>query len=298
MNLTNQLSLPEPIVEAIRNDSYDPGESDYTVTGLIQPVRIRSLMRRHGDEVTEDASDRIFALLGQAIHTILERAYPSVTEFQMGIKEEPRYITEKRYYIEIDGVKVGGRIDVYDNQTKTLSDYKLCSRYVTADGLKPEWVQQCNMESLIMRENGIYVGAMQIVAIYRDWSLMAAARKDDYPTKQVEVFPVPAWSEASTVSFMRDRIKAHQNGRDAPPLCTMEERWNDGTKWAVMKKGAKRAIKLFEDKEQAEAAVHWQNGILPNPKYYLEERPAEDKRCKFYCPVAKFCDYGRLVLEV
>lgn len=246
------------------------------------------MTKRHGGELTEDVSDRIFALLGQCIHILLERGTAS-----------ERYIVEKRFYMNIDGVRVGGRIDVFDRVTQTLSDYKLCSRYVIDDGVKPEWVQQDNMNALIMAHNGIYVGSMNIVAILRDWSLMMAFRKDDYPKRQVAVLSVPTWREESTVAFMRARIKAHQEGMEAPPLCTPEERWNDGSKWAEMKKGAKRAIKLFDSKEKAEAAAEWDNGlgIMKGQKYYVEERPAVDKRCKFYCPVAKFCDYGRLVLE-
>jgi len=104
------------------------------------------------------------------------------------------------------------------------------------------------------------------------------------------------WSDKEAVEFMRKRIEAHEAGKDDPPVCSMQERWNPGTQWAMMKKGSKRAIKLFETESQANAAATFKNGMV-TPKYYVEERPGEDKRCKFYCDVWKFCSYGQLVHE-
>src|SRR6266480_3301089 len=89
--LTNSLSLPQPLVEAVRADDYDRGECDYTTTQLIRPVRINSLLQKHRDQICEDVSDRIWTLFGQAIHTVLERAKDGiVTDF----------ITEERYFMK------------------------------------------------------------------------------------------------------------------------------------------------------------------------------------------------------
>ena len=74
MKITNNHNLPQSVVSAVSNDPYDRGGSDYTCTELISPVRQVMLRHRHGDEITEDASDRVWSLLGQAVHHILERA--------------------------------------------------------------------------------------------------------------------------------------------------------------------------------------------------------------------------------
>jgi hypothetical protein len=72
--LSNRLNLPEPLVRAIANDSYNSGTSDFTATGLIKPSQMIALEKKHANEITEDASDLIYSLQGQSIHTILERA--------------------------------------------------------------------------------------------------------------------------------------------------------------------------------------------------------------------------------
>ena len=77
MKITNNTGLPGAIVEAIKNDEFTPGRSDITVTQLIGPPRIRVLKKQHGSEIIEDASNMIFALMGKAVHGILEKAEPS-----------------------------------------------------------------------------------------------------------------------------------------------------------------------------------------------------------------------------
>ena len=74
MQITNNANLPEAIVNAVRNDPYDAGACDISVTKLIGPPQIRVLEREHAEELTEDASDRIWSLIGQIGHGILERA--------------------------------------------------------------------------------------------------------------------------------------------------------------------------------------------------------------------------------
>ena len=73
MKYTNKLNLPQPLVSAIVNDKYDSGTSDISVTSLLKPYQLRALERHH-DKLTEDIADRIWSLLGQVIHGILERA--------------------------------------------------------------------------------------------------------------------------------------------------------------------------------------------------------------------------------
>ncbi len=60
-----------------RNDPYDAGDCDISVTRLIGPPQIRVLERQHAEDLTEDASDRIWSLVGQIGHGILERAETS-----------------------------------------------------------------------------------------------------------------------------------------------------------------------------------------------------------------------------
>ncbi len=73
MQLTNKKGLPQTIVDAIKNDGYSYS-GNISVSGLFDSVQIRQLRRQHKDEIVVDVSDMVFALLGQAVHAVLERA--------------------------------------------------------------------------------------------------------------------------------------------------------------------------------------------------------------------------------
>lgn len=81
--LTNKKNLSEAIVRALGRDWYSgTGEKrDYSVTELLNPPKIIHLMRRHKDELEEDVSEKIFMLMGSAMHAILERANEHDVEF-------------------------------------------------------------------------------------------------------------------------------------------------------------------------------------------------------------------------
>jgi len=287
MVLTNRNNLPLPLVEAVRNDPYDRGDCDFSVTELILPPRIGELRRQHRGEITEDASDRIFALLGQAIHTILERVAGE------------RYLVEKRFtiYHKNSGVKVSGRIDCFDQQTRTLADYKLTSRYATKDGIKPEWEAQGNLNRLLMEKNDTKVKKIEFWAIYRDWSKMAVSRGvKEMPLEQVQAFEIPMWDLAETEAYLDERIQLHQEAAETLPLCTDEERWYKPAKWAVMKKGREKAIRggLCASEE---AAAEMIAGFDDPKQYRIEYRKGEHQRCMHYCDVAPFCSFFKELLE-
>jgi hypothetical protein len=259
--LTNRFNLPAPLVNAIRNDSYTSGGSDITVTGLIRPAQMRRLLQ--GREVTEDASDVIWRLLGQAVHAILERAYPDAA------------LTEKRVYATVNGWRVSGQFDVYDNGV--LTDYKITSVY-SRNG-KDEWTQQLNLLAALCRLNDLPVQRVEIVAIFRDWRPREAqfGGDRDYPESQVAVIPVELWDAWEAEAFLSSRVSEHQ--QEDPPPCTDEERWFQPGKWALMQKGRKRAIKLFPEKPE----------IILSKDQYWEERPGRYARCEGYCNASPYC---------
>ena len=74
LKYTNNQNIPEEIIRAVHNDSYSKGASTMSVTGLLAPPRIRLLKEEHDSEISVDVSSEIWKLLGQSVHTILERA--------------------------------------------------------------------------------------------------------------------------------------------------------------------------------------------------------------------------------
>ena len=296
MKLTNRLNLPAPIVEAIKNAGYDKGKSDITATGLIEPVRLAALKHRYAEDITEDASDLIYSLQGQSIHTILERA--------AGALKSQGFIAEERFYIEVEGWTVGAQIDVYDAGQRLLQDYKVTSVYSVKDGVKEEYAQQMNIQAECLRQAGYVVDRLQIVAILRDWSKGERDRdqKDaeakgftsKYPQHQVKIIDVPLIPREEVLDFIKSRVAAHKAARlvsdSQLPECTDDERWARASKWAVMEKGKKRATKLHDTEADAKAHAE-QLGAK------VEARPGQSIRCASYCPMASKCSQWKKIRE-
>lgn len=296
MKLTNVLDLPDAIVEAVRNDDYDRGRSDITVTQLLSPARQVELLRRHSDEIVEDASDMIWALLGKAVHNILERA-------------ETIARVEERLYTQCLGWNVGGQFDrcvlvpapangPLGSDTEhtipanwRMQDYKVMSSWEILNGLKPEREQQLNLLAYLARQNGHRVVELEAVCILRDWSKLEVMRNENYPRKQVARVPVKVWSNADCHNFLMDRISEHQKAqRHELPLCTDEERWSKPDVWAVTKEGRKSALRLLNSEQEA---IEWIGSNVKDAdrsKITIVHRQGEDTRCLHYCAVAPFCD--------
>jgi hypothetical protein len=281
MKFTNALGLPDPIARAVMNDQYNPGQSDFTVTTLIGPPRIRVLRKRNRDKLTEDVADRLYSLLGQSVHTILERAAVEGA------------LAEVRLYANVDGLRISGQLDhaVFLPGYGLLQDYKLCSLWT--DTKKPEWIQQINMLAWLLRANGYDVTKGQIVPIYRDWSKARARREPGYPQHQSQLVDIELWPDEDVLKFVRERIKAHVDAEMGElPNCTDEERWYRGEQFAVMKGDNKRATKLFDFRNHAEEFAK------TDPKFRVERRAGENVRCRDYCQVSDHCEqYKRLSRE-
>lgn len=273
MILTNKLGLPEALVSAVANDPYNAGDCDISVTRLIQPPQLRYYAKKHAAEITEDASERIWSLLGQSIHTILERA-TDVTQAQR----------ENRLFTEVLGWTVSGAYDRFIGAK--MQDYKVTSTYSVRDEGKQEWEWQINLLAALARRNGMVVEEGEVVAILRDWSRANAMRDSEYPQQAVLPVRIPIWTPEQAEAFLHARVALHQQAENTgnPMPCTDEERWFSGEKFAVMKKGGKRAVKLHPTREEAEA--HAKNS---GTGFHVEHRVGEYKRCSTYCAASEFC---------
>lgn len=270
MKFTNKLGLPQPIVDAVTNDPYTKGDSHISITGLIAPPRIRVLKKLHEAELEEDVSERIWSLLGQVMHGILERA-------------NKQALSEERFYVDIDGIRVSGQLDAY-YESGLIQDYKLVSLYQVKDGVKLEYEQQLNSYAYLLRANGLIVNKLELVCILRDWTKTKAKQDYEIPQQQVVKLEVPMWTNEEAFEFLTERVKIHKSANKTLPLCSAEERWATPDKFAVMaKKGAARSLKNHLTKEEAEEHSR------SVPGSFVEPRPGENKRCQDYCSVARWC---------
>lgn len=269
MNLTNIHGLPDALVNAVKNDPYTGG-GDISVTKLIDSPQRRVLRKKYSSMVVEDVSERIWSLMGQAVHTVLERAGTSA-------------LVEERLYSTVEGWSVSGQFDRLHLEDAVLQDWKVCSVY-KAKG-DAAWEQQLNCLRWLAHKNGYEVNRLQVVAIFRDWKASEAKRNPDYPQRNVMIIEVPVWGLEQAEEYVRQRVMLHKaadvQDNPSPIECSEEERWYAGTTYALMKEGGKRAKKVVPIREQLE----------PVPAdHYIEERPGINRRCEGYCEVAPFCE--------
>lgn len=295
MKLTNKSGLPEVLARAVYNDSYDPGDSDVTVTGLIAPPRQTILRWRHDHEITEDVADRLWALFGQVVHGILERA-----------GENLNVLTEDRLYKDVEyapgqSYKVGGQVDSMtitqgrEDAQWTIRDYKFVTVYRFLDGSVPqEYEEQLNAYAAIFRANGFAIDRLELLAVYRDWSVGKSNAGGGYPPKGAGVWPVKVWPAKTAEEWLIHKVislaNASQMKSDELPECTPEERWAKADRWAVMKKGRKSAVRVLYSKVEAQSLLHEKDG-----NHYIEHRPGESVRCESYCNVSQFCNQWKAI---
>lgn len=305
MILTNNLNLPEPIVKAIEGDPYDNGGT-LSVTTLLKPPQARALGKRHDEEMSEDAADRIWSLMGQIGHSIIERAAPRM--------DASEWITERRFYGEHFGEKVSGAADLVHVKSGTVYDFKFTSVWAALDALQPggksDWRYQLSVLAVLARE-GRYMESYEdafglkcwrfidgppieikrgkIVAVLRDWSKSKAARERDWPQQQVMSIDMNIMSHDETMAWLEQRIEAHKwamDGGDIP--CTDDERWHRPGKWAVTKNGNKKAAKLADTDLELSGWIAMNRAKL-GTGYKIEQRAASYPRCENYCAAAAFC---------
>jgi hypothetical protein len=285
MITTNIHNLPQPFVDLVSEDSYDKGESDITTTGLAQPPKIAQLWERHKDEVSMDCSEKVWTMMGSANHWVLE---------QIAKRNPERYVAEQRFYLEVDGFKLGGQIDLFDRETETLWDYKVSSVYKAMSEDLMDWTKQANVNKLLCESNGIHPKKLAILLVMKDWKRKDSEIKFDYPKCAIKEIILPVWKPEETFAYIRSRIALHNAAKmiedeDDIPVCTEHERWAKPTTFAVLKeKGAKRAVNggVYESEIDAQLHAKKINGVI-------ERREGSNPRCENYCQVRKWCNFGR-----
>ena len=277
MQLTNKTNLPESIVQVITSFmNYSNEGSDFSVTQLIESPRYVQLMARHKDELTEDVSDLFWSFLGTMAHSALERHGEQFDK------------AEERLFVDIDGVRVSGKPDVYHD--KKVIDYKLTSVWsVIKEGRSDKWKKQLNSYAWLFRQLGYEVDGVQILAMMRDWSKNKAKFEKDYPDTPIKLITIPLMPDAEIDAWVRERVAVHKlalttSDADLPP-CTAEDMWARDPQFAVCKRGETRAQRVFST---LEAATAFRSERGPS-SLEIVFRPGQRVRCEEYCLVKDFC---------
>lgn len=282
MKITNKLNLPQPLVEMAASD-YTSAPNEYRVTSLLKGVREAVLEKRHGDEVEQDISDMIWLIFGTAVHSVLENS-----------KEADHQIKEARLKETIAGLTISGKFDLYDSKKEMVTDYKTASVWKIIFGDFTDWRRQTLIYCYLLRKAGFPAKRGEIVAMLKDHSKRDAKQKSEYPQLPVKVIhfefsekdfeDIENWLIGKAVEIQSLETVAD----DDLPLCSPEERFNSGDKFAVMKKGRKTALRVLDSRKLAEEWMKDGGGD------YIDVRPGEDKKCIDYCSVCQFCSHWKL----
>ena len=297
---TNVHNVPRALADAVTRDTKSSA-GDYSVTQLLAPPRIRWLTQRH--DVTEDVSERIWALIGKGVHAVLARQ-----------ASDP----EMQLVASLGSTRISGTLDSVEFEPDVpggvIRDWKMTSTFVDAKGRK-EWEQQLNLYRWLFAHAACGInyrtGAMEkhrpkladrllVTMIFRDWSAARAERaaeaiakgeKDDYPSSISRTIDVPVWTLPEARRFLVDRLDIHRAAEASeaiPNLCSDEERWHRPGSYAVRKTGRKTAMRVLPSEADAVAwAEH--NG---SPGLSIEHRPGRDVRCESWCPARSVCPHA------
>jgi len=286
MIITNKHGVPEPLVTLASKEYYSKGKSDYSVTEIMSPPKIKRLREQYNDEVTQDVSDMLWNLLGSALHVVMERG------------ETEGWTKEERLFKEMDGVTISGAIDLQQETPEgvVIIDYKFTSAWAVMQE-KVEWQQQLNVYKwLVETVKRKKVIGLKICALVRDFNRHET--KEGYPKASIEMVDIPMWDSVTTEAYVRERLNLHRDAKvsadfgEELPACSDLDRWQSETIYAVKREGRKTAIRLFKSIEEATELAEKEKG-------YVETRLGEPKRCTGnYCGVAQWCEQYQGELNV
>lgn len=290
MKLTNKLSLPQYLVDWLSNDEYDYSKEDNTIsaTGLMKPIRVSIITKRHLDNLEMDVSELIASRMGNAIHDSIERIQTP------GVSKEIRITRQLK--IGNTDYTVTGKYDVLVKEadgTVTIRDIKTTSVWAFIYGGKDaDYRTQLSIYRWLLSQTEVVNPVAFIDFFFTDWQSVKARTEDNYPSQRLKPgYKIELLSLEDTEKFIIERLTEFENHKDLPdndlPECTAKELWADPDTWAVYKIGnTKRATKVCDSSAKADffKKTHKESSNLT-----VTHRPGKVKRCKF-CPAAPFCD--------
>jgi hypothetical protein len=267
---------------------------DYSVTQLIDAPRIVALRKRYGALTEPTLEQQIAAFIGTGIHSHFERNLKAVSA------KHPEYLLERGisvpFFLSEEDKEyrmISGTFDILHKQ-KDLYDIKTVNVWKTVfDPDMIDWHNQQNIYAWLLKQRGVDVETINIIAIYKDWIKANAIRSSKYPQSQVMQYKLKLWNFKDTESYIAARLLKHvaceEVADEELPECTPEERWERAeTKYAIMKnKSAKRAMKVCDSLSDAGQAVHH---LKVTSDSFVEVRPSKRTRCEAWCPINKYCN--------
>ncbi|QXV74737.1 exonuclease [Rhizobium phage RHEph22] len=329
MKINNVRNISVPIAVWLVSDDYDYiNDPKYiSATTLLKPIKQIILGNRFkvlGGQMEADVEDFISSRMGTAIHDAIEKAwttnkdkalarlgYPEKIRERVVINPSPEFLEEhpntvpvyleQRFFKELAGWKIGGKIDVilegayHDTKSTSVYSYILGSKdeYYIGQGSIYRW----------LAPDKITEDRIHIEFIFTDWSKAEARRKpNDYPQSRYHQYTLSLMSYEDTEKWLTQKLNTLTRLWNAPeeqiPPCTDEELWRGKTAWKYYSDAAKandptaRSSKNFDDPVQAN--IYWQQE--KGGKGTVKTVPGEVKACG-YCAAYEICKQ-RLAYDV
>jgi hypothetical protein len=281
MKITNKMNLPEAMVKAVSTQRHNkPGE--LSATTILNGTKHILLTDRHWDELEDDVADRFNAIIGTAVHDLLQK-YEGKDEF-----------AEESISFELDGITVTGQIDNYNMREGLISDYKTAKVWKVKFNDYDDWRKQGLIYAWLLHKNGLEAKTCRFIAMLNDHSMREAQRDSSYPQKPMCVYEFQVTEEnlAEIETYIKERIAIYKQYMELPddeiPPCSDKERWSKESKYAVKKEGRKSAVRVFDTKDEADKlAADLGKG------HSVEHRPGEQTKCLVYCLCKNFCNFYR-----
>jgi len=278
MKITNKQNLPSAFFN-ICNEEYEIKPKRYSVTNLLLPLRELMILRKNFNEIEQDVSSMIWLVFGRAVHYILEQN-DKTGYAEMKLTQEIR-----------DGYVLSGRIDLYNEAEHSVEDYKTTSVWKVIHEEFDDWKKQGLMYAWLLRKNGYLVERMKFHALLKDWSPTEKRRTGaGYPESAVFtwIYEINELDMIDIERFIRDKFDLiiEFEPKDEYPMCSQEERWYSGDKFAVIKEGNKTAFRVFDTEKEAQDMA-----TFKGKGFGVVQRLGEDKKCRDYCIARTFCPY-------
>ncbi len=237
-----------PTLRAVAN-SLDRKIGEPTVTELIAGVRETYLKKTSAYAV--DPSSVLYALQGQAIHSINERNTQGSILSEERLKDE---VTSGQFDLygkildEEEGVlgdlkvtssfKLMKALGIYKVDVPTGEVYKSgakkglpkTKKEFRYDGVRDllEWAIQLNYYRILLEQQGFKVNRMYIQALCRDFNLRIANERGI--TQAIYIIQINRISDHWLKRYFAHKAKLLREAlekKELPPVCSERERWND-----------------------------------------------------------------------
>ena len=269
MRVSNREDLPELLYTALA-ENRPPVPGEIHVTQLISPVLCDVLRRNFWSALEEDASERMFRLMGKGLHAAIANdgriehvrkvltdvvkdfhamdpdiVWTVLQDLLKALDSLNRFGIESNLELDIAGWHLVGTDDHYDEALAKVMDWK-CTTVWSIIFNDHNWEEQLNIYAYIRRKLGYEVKSLEVWTLLRDWQKNKAKWGHDpkYPKVPFARVELPLWTVERQEKYILERLDLFTkviDGDIKAPECTPKEKWQSPTQYKVMKKGKKTA---------------------------------------------------------